>query len=166
MSFVHLIFSVHNITVNNSELFILDSEMHDYERENEGTDIHGQQQQQQHYSDEETTNGRADHGGNRFLQETDSREGENYSTAEDRRNRPNQIRSSHGSTTYGSKERYDHDEDHFITKDSHHSVTTHSKANACLDTVARDNEVTQGTVAKDTNVTQGTLQVLLLTLIQ
>lgn len=112
--------------------------MDDSEAEYEGTDHYGQQQ---YYSDEETFYDTGDPGKNRFLLETDSRDGVNYSTEEDRRHRPKQIRYSYDETNfntgaddvniYGSQERHDHDENHFKTEDSHHGDTTRSKGNAC-----------------------------------
>jgi len=129
-----LISRVNNITVNENELFLLVFEMDDSEAEYEGTDHYGQQ----YYSDEETFYDTGDPGKNRFLHETDSRDGVNYSTEEDRRH---QIRYSYDETNfntgaddvniYGSQERHDHDENHFKTEDSHHGDTTRSKGNAC-----------------------------------
>ena len=54
--------------------------MHDYEGENEETAHYAQQ----YFCDEETLYDTGDPEGNRFLQETDSRDGTNYSTEEDR----------------------------------------------------------------------------------
>ena len=94
--------------------------MDEHEGDREGTEHYGQQQ---YYSDEEP--------------ETDRRDGVNYKTEEDRRYRPKQTTNfNSGADDVGSQERYDHDEHHSMTKDSHHGVTTHSKGNACQQLVS------------------------------
>ena len=107
-SYKFLISRVNNVIVNGNEFFLSDFDKDGYEGEYEGTEHYGQQQ---YYSGEETFHDTPDHGENRFLQETDSKDGVDYNTGAD------------DETIYGSQERYDHDE--------HHGVTTRSKGNAC-----------------------------------
>lgn len=98
-------------------------------RNYEGEDEETEHYTQLYFSDEETfydTEGKKPRN-----QETDARDGLNYSTDED--SGP-EIRYSHDETSFntgaddvtisGSQEQYEHDAHHFMNEDSFHSVTT------------------------------------------